>query len=476
VQELSQRVAEELRSKESSDLSPRLRNTIKDLLHEMARDLEFKVSHPLQSKLTAVEHLLEDAKKDFLENISRAEDEAFRMNEEIVGSIVSKLKWVEKEVLVLANESRVKKNSPPRPEKGLVLTAEFELLTKNLDDKASHKSLELLREEMAKETIEECSKMNREIKQLAGNFEAFRENIQNTVEQKLIKIDEKLLFIDKLKLTSGKEKQSALSYFLSPEEINSNRSNHGCQDKKNLFEKKKVPNINLNSIIHKPEQTDKIEPSKEKEENSSKPLKDDLYTSFEEEFRFRLGKAKIDCDEKGAKIDDMKLSYMFSSNSKDNHDNIESGRGFLSRRLFDEAQKGVSEFDMSIKPNINMTELEIREFKENIPFKANSMAAHTGRNETLDDYSALLNNLSVISKESVQGKKSAAQKGSEDRKDQNEANKSLFRNAVKKEEVKPPNLLKESQQPRPIIKTVEEEFDFDKWAKENQLNLGGLNL
>jgi hypothetical protein len=476
MQELSQRVAEELKPKENQELSPRLKNTIRDLIHEMVRDFECKVSHPLQTKLNAVEIQLEDARKDFLENISRAEDEAFRMNEEIVGSIVSKLKWVEKEVLVLANESRVKKNSPPRPEKGLVLAGEFEQLAKSLDEKVSYKTVELLREEMAKETMEECGKMNKEIKQLSGVFEAFRENIQNNLDQKLAKLDEKLLFIDKLKLTSGKEKQSALSYFLSPDEMNSNRSNQGGQDKKPLFEKKKVPNINLNTIIHKTEIADKIEPLKEKEENASKPIKDDLYTSFEEEFRFRLGKAKLDGDEKGVKIDDMKLSYMFSSNSKENNDNNESGRGFLSRRLFDEAQKGVSEFDMSIKPNINMTELEIREFKENIPFKANSVAGHTGRNETLDDYSALLNNLSVISKESGQGKKAHPQKGFEERKDQNEASKTLTRNAPRRDEGKGSNVLKESQQSRPVIKAVEEEFDFDKWAKENQLNLGGLNL
>ena len=432
-----------------------------------------------------VDQELEEMKQGFASALNEAENTSFQLNEKMIESIVSKIKSFEKELQGLASDLKsVQFRSAPKavdPQEFEAFKSRFEATTKDCITRVS--------EDAKKEMMGRLSDLQLAVQALGGRVDqACSDEKASHLENRVIKVEEKLSILDRIKKSGLKDqhKNSVLSYFLSPEEANSGRSHVQAADKKYGFDKKKVPTINLNSIIiSNTDRTDGILKSKDVPPIKPQPG-DDSYTSFEEEFRFRLDKTKTHGQEDPhMKLDDIKLSYVFSSTSKDGKDQMENE--MLSRRLFDEDgrpsdQKPATRPEASKGRDGARRELGQRDEKH---FR--HAAGHTGapqpKKEAFEEYSAILNNISHTSNQSYASAHPlsiAPASSSVSKQDKpyhqrygpgvkvlgksNSKKKQHFEDESNKE-----NLNNQSNSIRVIN---EEGFDFEKWARENELEIG----
>jgi hypothetical protein len=514
---------------------------IKDLEEAFSSQFE-KV---LDSRLATMFNSLEELKKEFAVALNEAEDTSFKMNEKMIESIVVKMKSLEKELTTSVQELRaglMKSNGPSSKSTTHEaeyphLVAEIELIKKELEGFMHRNEASQILEDakrLIEENVDSLSSSLRELRnridtKLDANRDPSTTGDQKltSLESKIEKVEEKLSILERIKRSGMKETQKnpALSSFLSPDELMySNRSNTGnINDGKNRVggDKKRIPNINLQGIG-----VGEVQQVKSKDPCPSRNNIDDSYTSFEEEFRFRLGtKTSLGRVDEIHRTEDIKLSYVFSSPSKENiGGNVDGGTGGLSRRLFDEDNKLFTETDSNkdthkyIEKFNSLSKLhDTSKAEDKHPTRKPTAGPITttltptgivnfGKKEvSIEDYTAILNNVAhlpgssfarhiVMSGEGGGGGK--VEKGEKGKGQAGMAGQGVVvgQNGLKgqirssdksstKKKVIPEdyhmhnkeNIANRSNHFRPLGQ-LDEVFDFEKWAKDNELQISGFNF
>ena len=431
----------------------------------------------LQGSLGGVHTSFDEMKREFASALNEAEDTAFKMNEKMIESIVIKMKVFEKDLSTSVQEMRasmMKSNGPSSKSttsdnEFSHVIAEIEILKKEMESLVSRDNVEQLLQDAKKEIEESLHGVTQAFKNLQGRVEAKldqKTEFQTVdpklghLESKIERVEEKLNILERIKKSGLKDtqKNGVLSYFLSPDELMySNRSGTGPQDKRcSAFEKKRVPTINLHGLVG----TDRSDaPGRVKEAQIPRQNPDDSYTSFEEEFRFRLGNKP---KEEGQKIDDIKLSYVFSSHSKDGKDRplltLDLPTGGLSRRLFEEEPK-FTDHEVDI--------VRVLEREERMPrITPVQPIGVLPLKRDVDEYRDVLQPIKLEKKKILvvdqwRGKIEKEKSGSK-----------------KKVVVSlPEGHNKENQVNNSTHPKVQDEgFDFEKWARENELQISGFNF
>lgn len=421
--------------------------------------------------------------------LNEAEDTSFKMNEKMIDSIINKIQTLERSMSNI-NESKNAKHSPTvsyNSREIANLTQDVENL-KMITDDLKHKmgsSMLNIHSQLKSEIFEMMTEIQTEQSNMSIRLDALTSEFkQSSLEMRVTSLEEKLSILDRTKKASAddKGKNTFLSCFLSPAEdqLNSNRSLTGNHDKKNsAFDKKKVPTINLHSLmVSNTDRTENI--LKSRELPPSKP--DDSYTSFEEEFKFRLGKSKAGSKDDGCgRLEDIKLSYVFSSASKEGKDNLNLESEALSRRLFDEDGRNHTDRDLIfMKPKEIITDYVIKGGRDNKskPIDQLVMGTMSRREGNFgEDISNILHNISNISNNShvsgfIPGKTSKGTSKEVAMKN-NDSQKSGKKNREVVNESHSPN--KENNNTSNSIRVIQEDgFDFEKWARDNELHISGF--
>ena len=400
--------------------------------------------------------IVEGVKEELLEGISGAEERAFVLNSQVVDGIVGKIKDIEKELKSL-NGSFGKLN----------------------DDRLGSSHVRDIVREGLKEQLELIQD------EISNNMKSFSVTINNMnkrvemFDSKFTKFEDKISALERVKPSGIKDtsitnnqinKNSVLSYFLSPDDMNSNRSNNQNQPeiqngkKSYIFDKKKVPTINLNnleSINNCP--ADMNKPSSNKM-SAEKQNQNDSYTSFEEEFKFRLDRTKTHKEltsnenNNNEMMNDVKLSYVFSSTSKDNNN---MDYEILSKRLFNDNSKSGVHRDTGEKK------------------RDNNNSKNTLYNIS-NEYSNILHNTSHQSNQSYNSMSiPIIPSSSQNDPSRGNGNKKKSGGVVQvvmvDDESNKENVNNVSNSIR-VINDSGDGFDFEKWAKENDLEIGPFNF
>lgn len=431
------------------------------------------ISTLMDERLKSIEDIIDDVKRQFAMAINDAEDNAFMINKQMIDKLMAKTDNVEKDVARLSMEVKEQREQKEHREQ-----REWKKLEQQVQE------LEVANEELSAQISRKLNSFQEKVKNEEEIRQSFMESIESkvegkvsemmrtTLESRLTSIEERLA--EKLKTENG----AKLSYFLSPFEENamSGRS-HPCPQK---FEKKKVPTINLNSIVA----SDRQDQPRSRDLPPSKP--DDSYTSFEEEFRFRLGKNRMNGKEEaqGVKLEDIKLSYVFSSNSKEGRDNLNLESEPLSRRLFEEDFKFTDREAINLKPveqeRPQMLRMPKESSKENFrePERDYSIRKQSSKQQAIisqvtkrgeqpniaEEYSAILNNISNISSNSQAFMRQVVrQSGKKDNSSKKKAIAAVEEQSENKENINISNSIRVIQ---------DDDYDeIEKWVRENDLHI-----
>jgi hypothetical protein len=460
---------------------------IKSLMEENFQNLK----SVLEETNRQAEENIEELKKEFAVALNEAEDSSFKMNEKMIDSIINKIQALEKSLVSLSEQKGGKpSNASAYNSRELAsVSADIEQLkqaTSALKQEFSS-NMDSVHSQLKAELLELTADLQNEQSNLSMRLDALAcELRQSGLEARVAAVEEKLCILDRTKKASAddKGKNTLLSCFLSPAEdqLNSNRSLNGNQEKKNsALDKKKVPTINLHSLmVSNTDRTENVLRSRELP--PSKP--DDSYTSFEEEFKFRLGKTKPGTKEEGCgRLEDIKLSYVFSSASKEGKDNINLESEALSRRLFDEDARNFTDRDLVfMKPKEHITDYVIKGTKENRQRQLGhaGIGTYSRREGNLgEDISNILHNISNISNNSQVSAFVAAKSSKALPKEMLFKNSDKKNSAKKQREESQDNISanKENNNTSNSIRVIQEEgFDFEKWARENELHISGFQL
>ena len=480
-------VANELRKHSRNSLSPQQappqsfinKNSPQDKSQGLSEELKSFIEDLVSDKNRQIEDNLEDVKREFAMALNDAEDTSFQMNKKMLESIVANVDALENQVEKLKKDISVK-SSAQQP--AADIEHHWQSISKQIDClRSSHDDLKDRVSRQITEIEEKVKIDGHSLQSIAKSLSvkadvSMVDQVKSTFDNKLASLDEKIA--DRQKMEGG----GKLSYFLSPFEENAMSGRSYPHPQK--FDKKKIPTINLNSIVV----SDRLDQPRSRDLPPSKP--DDSYTSFEEEFRFRLGKNKMGGKDEGngVKLEDIKLSYVFSSNSKEGRDNLNLESEPLSRRLFDEEFKYSDRELINIKPmeqeRLQMMKMP-REFnKENYkeverdysikkqgPKTQGNSAQITKRSDlpvANEEYSVILNNISNLSANSQAFMRQVVrQSGKKASSCKNQVAIAVEDQSENKENTNTSNSIRVIQ---------DDAFDFEKWAKDNDLHISGFQL